>query len=42
MTVTDDGGGFDPELAEQHHGLGLGLMRERVAELVPAVAEAVR
>ena len=33
VTVTDDGGGFDPELAEQHHGLGLGLMRERVAEL---------
>jgi two-component system, NarL family, sensor histidine kinase LiaS len=33
VTVTDDGGGFDPELAEQRHGLGLGLMRERVAEL---------
>jgi signal transduction histidine kinase len=33
VTVTDDGGGFDPELAEQQHGLGLGLMRERVAEL---------
>jgi signal transduction histidine kinase len=33
VMVTDDGGGFDPELAEQQHGLGLGLMRERVAEL---------
>jgi two-component system, NarL family, sensor histidine kinase LiaS len=33
VTVSDDGGGFDPAIAEQHHGLGLGLMRERVAEL---------
>jgi signal transduction histidine kinase len=33
VTVADDGGGFDPAMAEQHHGLGLGLMRERVAEL---------
>jgi signal transduction histidine kinase len=33
VTVSDDGGGFDPSLAEQRHGLGLGLMRERVAEL---------
>jgi signal transduction histidine kinase len=33
VMVTDNGGGFDPELAEQQHGLGLGLMRERVAEL---------
>jgi signal transduction histidine kinase len=33
VTVTDDGGGFDPQLAEQRHGLGLGLMRQRVAEL---------
>jgi signal transduction histidine kinase len=33
VTVTDDGGGFDPATAEQRHGLGLGLMRQRVAEL---------
>jgi signal transduction histidine kinase len=33
VAVSDDGGGFDPARAEQHHGLGLGLMRERVAEL---------
>jgi signal transduction histidine kinase len=33
VTVTDDGAGFDPELANQRHGLGLGLMRQRVAEL---------
>jgi signal transduction histidine kinase len=33
VTVSDDGGGFDPSLAEQRHGLGLGLMRQRVAEL---------
>jgi signal transduction histidine kinase len=33
VTVSDDGGGFDPQLAEQRHGLGLGLMRQRVAEL---------
>jgi signal transduction histidine kinase len=33
VTVTDDGAGFDPSLAEQRHGLGLGLMRERVAKL---------
>src|SRR5512133_3128503 len=33
VSVTDDGGGFDPQLAEQRHGLGLGLMRQRVAEL---------
>jgi signal transduction histidine kinase len=33
VTVTDDGAGFDPELAEQRHGLGLGLMRQRIAEL---------
>lgn len=33
VTVTDDGGGFDPELAERRHGLDLGLMRRRVAEL---------
>jgi signal transduction histidine kinase len=33
VTVADDGGGFDPATAEQHHGLGLALMRERVAEL---------
>jgi signal transduction histidine kinase len=33
LTVTDDGAGFDPSLAEQRHGMGLGLMRQRVAEL---------
>jgi signal transduction histidine kinase len=33
VTVSDDGGGFDPDRAQQRHGLGLGLMRERVAEL---------
>jgi signal transduction histidine kinase len=33
VTVTDDGAGFDPSLATQRHGLGLGLMRQRVAEL---------
>jgi two-component system, NarL family, sensor histidine kinase LiaS len=33
VTVSDDGAGFDPSLAEQRHGLGLGLMQQRVAEL---------
>ncbi|HKT01460.1 MAG TPA: ATP-binding protein [Rugosimonospora sp.] len=33
VTVTDDGAGFDPQRAAARHGLGLGLMRERVAEL---------
>ena len=33
VTVSDDGAGFDPAEAEQRHGMGLGLMRERVAEL---------
>jgi signal transduction histidine kinase len=33
VTVTDDGAGFDPGLATQRHGMGLGLMRQRVAEL---------
>jgi len=34
LTVEDDGSGFDPaEAAAHRHGLGLGLMRERVAEL---------
>lgn len=32
VTVSDDGAGFDPTRAERH-GMGLGLMRERVAEL---------
>jgi signal transduction histidine kinase len=32
VTVADDGAGFDPDRAERH-GMGLGLMRERVAEL---------
>jgi signal transduction histidine kinase len=34
LTIQDDGAGFDPaEAAAHRHGLGLGLMRERVAEL---------
>jgi len=33
VTVADDGAGFDPSLAEQRHGMGLGLMRQRAAEL---------
>jgi signal transduction histidine kinase len=33
VTIADDGAGFDPSLAEQRHGMGLELMRERVAEL---------
>jgi len=33
VTVSDDGGGFDPAQAQQRRGLGLGLMRERVVEL---------
>jgi signal transduction histidine kinase len=33
VAVTDDGGGFEVAHAEQRHGLGLGLMRQRVAEL---------
>jgi signal transduction histidine kinase len=32
VTVSDDGAGVDPARAERH-GMGLGLMRERVAEL---------
>jgi signal transduction histidine kinase len=32
VTVADDGAGFDPDQAERH-GMGLGLIRERVAEL---------
>jgi signal transduction histidine kinase len=33
VTVSDDGAGFDPSLVEQRHGMGLGLMRQRIAEL---------
>jgi signal transduction histidine kinase len=33
VTVDDDGDGFDPARASERHGLGVGLMRERVAEL---------
>jgi signal transduction histidine kinase len=33
VAVSDDGVGFDPSLAERRHGLGLGLMRQRIAEL---------
>jgi signal transduction histidine kinase len=32
VTVSDDGGGFDPAGAEDRHGMGLALMRQRVAE----------
>ena len=33
VTVVDDGGGFEVARAGERHGLGVGLMRERVAEL---------
>jgi signal transduction histidine kinase len=33
VSVTDDGAGFDPARAGERHGMGLELMRERVAEL---------
>jgi signal transduction histidine kinase len=33
VTVGDDGCGFDPATAGQRHGMGLGLMRDRVEEL---------
>jgi signal transduction histidine kinase len=33
VSVTDDGAGFDPVQAANRHGMGLDLMRERVAEL---------
>ncbi len=33
VSVTDDGAGFDPVRAAERHGMGLDLMRERVAEL---------
>jgi signal transduction histidine kinase len=33
VQITDNGAGFDPARAAQRHGMGLGLMRERVAEL---------
>jgi signal transduction histidine kinase len=33
VTVSDDGAGFDPAESEGRHGMGLRLMRERVAEL---------
>jgi signal transduction histidine kinase len=33
VSVTDDGAGFDPAQANQRHGMGLGLMRQRAAEL---------
>jgi signal transduction histidine kinase len=33
VLVRDDGRGFDPEQAGDRHGMGLGLMRERVTEL---------
>jgi signal transduction histidine kinase len=33
VTVSDDGGGFEVARADQRHGLGVSLMRERVTEL---------
>ncbi len=33
LSVCDDGVGFDPARAAERHGMGLDLMRERVAEL---------
>jgi signal transduction histidine kinase len=33
VTISDDGAGFDPDRAALRHGMGLDLMRERVAEL---------
>ena len=33
LSVSDDGAGFDPDRAAERHGMGLDLMRERVAEL---------
>jgi signal transduction histidine kinase len=33
LSVSDDGAGFDPAEAAGRHGMGLDLMRERVAEL---------
>jgi signal transduction histidine kinase len=32
ISVTDDGAGFDPLRAAERHGMGLSLMRERIAE----------
>lgn len=33
VSVSDDGNGFDPSRAGERHGMGLGLMRDRVTEL---------
>jgi signal transduction histidine kinase len=33
LEVRDDGRGFDPQAVGERHGMGLALMRERVAEL---------
>jgi signal transduction histidine kinase len=33
VSIADNGTGFDPSQAAQRHGMGLDLMRERVAEL---------
>jgi signal transduction histidine kinase len=33
LSVSDDGTGFDPARAAERHGMGMDLMRERVAEL---------
>lgn len=38
LVVCDDGRGFDPDQVGDRHGLGLSLMRERVAELGGDVA----
>ncbi len=32
LSISDDGAGFDPARAARRHGMGLDLMRERVAE----------
>jgi signal transduction histidine kinase len=33
LSISDDGTGFDPATAAGRHGMGLDLMRERVAEI---------
>jgi signal transduction histidine kinase len=33
VTVHDDGRGFDPRTASGRHGMGLGMMQERLREV---------
>jgi signal transduction histidine kinase len=33
LSVTDDGAGFDPQRLDDGHGMGLPMMRERIAEV---------